>query len=77
MTEDLLTSGKICRRCKEDWPPDSEFYWRPSDTICRACQYEQRLERTAREQANPELRAKKLAQSAESRARAKMKATTP
>jgi hypothetical protein len=29
--------------------------------MCRACQYEQRLERTAREQANPELRAKKLA----------------
>ncbi len=61
MTEDLLTSGKICRRCKEDWPPDNEFYWRPTDTMCRACQYEQRLERTAREQANPELRAKKLA----------------
>jgi hypothetical protein len=62
MTEDLPTSGKICRRCKEDWPPDNEFYWRTTDTMCRACQYEQRLERTAREQANPELRAKKLAQ---------------
>jgi hypothetical protein len=62
MTENLLTGGKVCRRCKEDWPPDTEFYWRKTDTICRACQYEQRLERTAREQANPELRARKLAQ---------------
>jgi len=71
MTDLLATSGKVCRRCKEDWPPDQEFYWRQSDTICRACQYEQRLERTEREQSNPELRAKKLAQAAASRERAK------
>ena len=31
---------KVCERCKEEWPPDEEFYFKPTDKICRACKYE-------------------------------------
>ena len=31
--------GKVCTRCKEDWPPDMEFY-RSGKKQCRACEYE-------------------------------------
>ena len=31
---------KTCTRCKEDWPPDEEFYFKPTDKTCRACKYE-------------------------------------
>lgn len=31
---------KTCTRCKEDWPPDEEFYFKPTDKYCRACKYE-------------------------------------
>ena len=54
---------KTCRICKEDWPPDGEFYWKPSDLTCRACKYEQRLERTERDQSDPARREAKNAQS--------------
>lgn len=30
---------KTCVRCKEDWPPDGEFYRRGKGK-CRACEYE-------------------------------------
>jgi hypothetical protein len=30
---------KTCSRCKEDWPPDGEFY-RRGKSKCRACEYE-------------------------------------
>lgn len=30
---------KTCVRCKEDWPPDGEFY-RRGKSKCRACEYE-------------------------------------
>ena len=30
---------RTCTRCKEDWPPDGEFY-RAGRTQCRACDYE-------------------------------------
>lgn len=66
---------RTCSRCKEDWPHDFEFYKAPGDTICRACKFEQRQERTKREQNDPELRAKKLAQSAASREKRKSLST--
>ena len=31
---------KVCERCKEEWPPDEEFYFKPTDKNCRACKYE-------------------------------------
>jgi hypothetical protein len=42
---------KTCLRCKEDWPPDREFYWRSVDLVCRACKYEQRQAAEARYEA--------------------------
>lgn len=33
---------KTCRRCKEDWPNDTEFYSGPNHLYCRACKVEVR-----------------------------------
>ncbi len=62
---------RTCKRCKEAWPHDHEFYKAEGDHICRACKFEQRQERTIREQNDPALRAKKLAQSAATREKQK------
>ena len=32
---------QTCTRCKEEWPPDEEFY-RVGKKKCRACEYEVR-----------------------------------
>ena len=41
-------ANKVCERCKEEWPSDREFYWKPGDKTCRACKYEVRLEQKKR-----------------------------
>jgi hypothetical protein len=40
---------KVCERCKEEWPPDEEFYWKPTDKNCRACKYEVKKEQHDRD----------------------------
>ena len=35
---------KQCKKCKEFWPPDSEFFSPVKSLVCRACRSEQRRE---------------------------------
>lgn len=39
---------KTCTRCKEQWPNDLEFFRSEKAIICRACNYEVRLEQKKR-----------------------------
>jgi uncharacterized Zn finger protein (UPF0148 family) len=58
---------RTCTRCKEDWPPDEEFY-RPGRTQCRACDYEVKLQAPSR---SPEARLREAERSKRRRAAAK------